>query len=101
VTRTDMRGLNLDGTNWKTRDDSYDSFFHAVGSPIWHGRNFNALRDSIAGGQVNRVELPYTIHILGFEKMPPVVREIVKDFCDLVDELHSEGHTINVVRHGQ
>ncbi|HKR85848.1 MAG TPA: barstar family protein [Terriglobales bacterium] len=43
-----MRELTLDGAALKTRDDVYNSFFRAVGTPDWHGRNFDALRDSIA-----------------------------------------------------
>ena len=60
-----MTELQLDGSNWKTTDDFYDAFFRAVGAPSWHGRNFNALRDSIITGQINKIELPYTIHISG------------------------------------
>src|ERR1044071_7580655 len=58
-TRMTMKQLELDGTNWKTRDDFYDAFFKAVGAPSWHGRNFNALRDSIITGEINEVELVY------------------------------------------
>ena len=42
-----MKELILNGAEWTTRDDVYDSFFRAVGAPDWHGRNFDALRDSI------------------------------------------------------
>ena len=48
-----MPTLLLDGARWKTADDFYNAFLEAVGAPPWHGRNFNALRDSIAGGDIN------------------------------------------------
>jgi len=54
-----MTELTLNGAEWKTRDDVYDSFFRAVGATDWHGRNFNALRDSIATGSINTVEVRY------------------------------------------
>jgi len=92
-----MRNLVLNGTNWKTKNDFYDAFFKAVGAPSWHGRNFNALRDSIITGQVNEVELPYTIYISGVDKMPLEVRGIVNDFCSLIKEFHSEGHDVDIV----
>jgi RNAse (barnase) inhibitor barstar len=94
-----MKNLSLDATNWKTQDDFYEAFFKAVGSPSWHGRNFNALRDSIAAGRINEVELPYTIHISGLKKVPPEVRKIAKDFRDLIRELHSEGYEVGFVGH--
>ena len=91
-----MREIDLDGTNWKTTDDFYGAFFDAVGSPNWHGRNFNALRDSIARGRINSIELPYTIRISGLEKAPLEVREIVESFHDLIKELNSKGYKVDI-----
>jgi RNAse (barnase) inhibitor barstar len=58
-----MRELVLDAREWTTQDDVYDSFFRAVGAPDWHGRNLDALNDSIAGRQINAIEVPYLIVI--------------------------------------
>jgi RNAse (barnase) inhibitor barstar len=87
--------LRLDATNWKTRDDFYDALFRILGSPPWHGRNFNALRDSITGGKINKIELPYTISISGIREAPPEVQALVRDFCDLIKEFRSEGYDVN------
>jgi len=95
-----MRKIVLDGTTWKTRDDFYDAFFKAVGAPDWHGRNFNALRDSIVTGHINQAELPYTINISGIEKAPTEVKDLVRDFCDLIKEFHAEGHEVDVTCQG-
>jgi RNAse (barnase) inhibitor barstar len=92
-----MKILLLDGTRWHNRDDFYDALFQSLGSPSWHGRNFNALRDSIAGGQINSVALPYRIRILGCNALPQQVRKLVEDFCSLVKELHGDGYDIDVV----
>ena len=92
-----MKQLELDGTNWKTRDDFYDAFFKAVGAPSWHGRNFNALRDSIITGEINEVELPYTIQISGLKQMTPDVKKLVEDFCSLIKEFRSQGHEVDVL----
>jgi RNAse (barnase) inhibitor barstar len=96
----DMRNLELDGTNWKITDDFYDAFFRAVGAPDWHGRNFDALRDSIVNGEINQTELPYAIHISGLDKMPPHVRKLVEDFCSLIKEFRAEGHNVDAVCRG-
>lgn len=96
-----MKKVVLDGASWQTKDDFYSAFFKAVGAPSWHGRNFNALRDSIVTGQINKIELPYTIYISGFDEMPAEVSAIVKDFVSLIKELHSQGHEVDVVCEGE
>jgi RNAse (barnase) inhibitor barstar len=58
-----MKELALDGAEWTTKDDVYDALFRAVGAPDWHGRNFDALNDSIAAGSINEVEVPYRLVI--------------------------------------
>jgi len=92
-----IKALHLNGTGWRTRDDFYDAFFKAVGAPDWHGRNFNALRDSIGTGGINRIEIPYTIQIDGIEGTPPEVKSLVRDFCNLISDLHAAGHQVDVV----
>jgi RNAse (barnase) inhibitor barstar len=62
-----MKELLMDGRDWKERDDVYNSFFHAVGAPSWPSRNFNALRDSIATGKINRMEAPYCLVIQNYD----------------------------------
>ena len=47
-----MRELILDGSTWQTYDDVYNAFFKVVGAPEWHGRNFDALIDSIEKGDI-------------------------------------------------
>ena len=46
-----MTELVLNGADWTTKDDVYDAFFCAVGAPEWHGRNLDALADSIRGAR--------------------------------------------------
>jgi len=81
---------------WKTRDDIYDSIFRAVGAPDWHGRNFDALADSIATGSVNVVEVPYRIVIKNYDKIGPSAKQMADGFVDLIRELASEGCPVEV-----
>lgn len=92
-----MKKLTLFATGWKTSDDLYDAFFKAVGAPAWHGRNFNALRDSITGGQINQIEPPYMIEVVGLDKISPKVRPLADDFCSLIKEFHAEGYGVDIV----
>jgi RNAse (barnase) inhibitor barstar len=93
-----MKDLLLDGARWKNSDDVYDSFFRAVGAPSWHGRNFNALRDSIATGQINRIELPYCVVIQNYDLIGAGSRGMATDFVDLLRELRAEGREVDVRR---
>jgi len=91
-----MRELILNGAGWQSRDDVYDSFFRAVGAPDWHGRNFNALRDSIAAGSINAVEVPYRLVIQNYDKAAPLARQMADDFMDLIRELATEGCPVEI-----
>lgn len=92
-----MQEIVMDAANWASPDDVYDSFFEAVGAPSWHGRNFNALRDSIEGGRINRIEVPYLIRIKNASSMKPAARLMLRDFVDLIKSLQASGCSVDVV----
>lgn len=91
-----MRELNLNASGWKCNDDFYDAFFKAVGAPRWHGRNFNALYDSIAHGTINEIEVPYRIVILDYLPANDEVRAIVRNFAGFIQELAARGCPIEI-----
>lgn len=95
-----MRELILNGAEWRTQDDVYDSFFQAVGAPDWHGRNFNALRDSIARGSINAVEVPYRLVIKDYDKIALPAGEMADDFIALIRELAAKGCPVEIGAEG-
>ena len=92
-----MKDMILDGARWSTRDDVYDAFFHAVGAPEWHERNFDALRDSIAGGSINQLEVPYRLVIKNYDMISGEAKGMADDFVDLIHELAAEGNPVEVL----
>lgn len=92
-----MRTIQLDASDWRSRDDFYNAIFEALGSPSWHGRNFNALRDSIGVGQINRIEPPFRILITGLADAAPEAQQAGRDFCDLIKELRLTGRDIEAL----
>lgn len=86
----------MDGANWRTPDDVYNAFFQAVGAASWHGRNFNALRDSIATGGVNKIEVPYVIKIRHFRAIGTGAAEMARDFANLIRELRDSGCAVDI-----
>ena len=99
-----MRGivkeLVLNAAEWASRDDVYESFFRAVGAPAWHGRNFNALRDSIETGQINAIELPYRVVIQNYSRVGSGAQKAASDFVDLLLEMAAGGCPVEVATEG-
>jgi RNAse (barnase) inhibitor barstar len=73
-----MREINLDATNWVTVHDFYDALLSVLGAPDEHGRNINALIDSMVWGGINKIDPPYSIHIRGIGKLPKEVRDHIE-----------------------
>ena len=92
----ETREVLLNAEYWNSPDDLYDAFFAAVGAPSWHGRNFNALRDSIGTGQVNSIDVPYCIVLRNSAKVGAGAEQITKSFIDLVRELKSGGVPVEI-----
>jgi hypothetical protein len=65
-----MHVVEIDATGWKTSDDFYDALLAALGSPPWHGRNVNALIDSMVWGGINALEPPYRVRVRGTSHLP-------------------------------
>jgi RNAse (barnase) inhibitor barstar len=92
-----MRQIRLDATEWKTQNDFYDSFFRAVGAPSWHGRNFDALNDSIGTGQINEVEVPYGIVIANSAAAKREAQAIIHEFAKLIHRLAEGGCPVEMI----
>jgi RNAse (barnase) inhibitor barstar len=91
-----MKELLLDGTGWQTKDDVYDAFFRAVGAPEWHGRNFDALSDSVATGSINQVEVPYLLVIQNYDNIGAGAKQMTDDFIDLIREIAAGGCPVEI-----
>lgn len=73
-----MHTIELDASTWKTADDFYDALLPELGAPPGHGRNVNALNDSVIWGGMNAVNPPLTIRIRGLAGAPEEVVDEVK-----------------------
>ena len=91
-----MRELVLNGADWATKDDVYNAFFLAVGAPQWHGRNLDALADSISGGSINHVEVPYRLVIKSYDRIGPDAKAMTDKFVNLVHELATGGCPVEI-----
>jgi RNAse (barnase) inhibitor barstar len=92
-----MKELVLDGAKWTTQDHFYDAFFRAVVAPKWHGRNFDALNDSIATGSINEVEVPYKLVIKHYDQICGEAKRMTDDFVELIHEIAARGCPVRFV----
>jgi len=70
-----MKTLKLNATGWRSVADFYDSLLSHLGAPEWHGRNVNALVDSVVYGGINRVNPPFVIRIERIGSVPEDARQ--------------------------
>ena len=74
-----MRVIELDAKGWSTALDFYDALLAALGAPPKHGKNLNALTDSMVWHRgINSVEPPYTIRVKHLSGSPKDVLEEVE-----------------------
>ena len=92
-----MNEIRLDGTAWQTEGDVYDALLSALGAPSWHGRNLDALNDTLAGNDVNRIRQPLSIMISGMNVMSAEAREFVERLRQLAVELRFAGNEVDIV----
>ncbi len=89
--------IELDGSLWASRTDFYDALLPALGAPAWHGRNLDALNESIRSHKINEIRPPYTIRIRGLATMQPEAREMVSRFGKLIAERKAEGMLVGLI----
>ena len=88
-----MRTIELDASKWKQEQDFYDAFFPAVGAPDWHGPNLDALDESLRDGDINQVNPPYRVRIVGTARASGEVKLWVSRFQSLIEDLRKEEGT--------
>ncbi|HEX4737750.1 MAG TPA: barstar family protein [Allosphingosinicella sp.] len=57
-----MKVIHLDASGWRSPADFYAALLPQLGAPSWHGRNLDALYDSLSGG-INQLEPPFTVEL--------------------------------------
>jgi RNAse (barnase) inhibitor barstar len=83
----EMKDIVLDASAWRDRDDFYYALLPALGAPDWHGRNLDALNDSIAGDDISAVRLPFRIKITNASSVPADLQKYLFKFADLITDI--------------
>ena len=91
------RIITMDASGWTSRDDFYDALLPALGAPDWHGRNLDALYDSIGSGGINQVEPPFRVRINGWIPSPAMT-ELLEKVRQVFDDAHVElGQDVSIL----
>jgi RNAse (barnase) inhibitor barstar len=85
-----LRIIELDAARWRSASDFYDDLLAALGAPDWHGRNFNALIDSMIWGGINAVEPPYLIRVVNAAVWPRDVQSLIEGLREALPEQRAE-----------
>lgn len=86
----------LDWREIKTFDDFFESFLPQVKAPSWHGKNMNALRDSIIVGDINGVEPPFSVININLSELQENAREVYEAVTEVFDEATKEGRVVSI-----
>lgn len=86
----------LNGQDWQTEADFIEAVLAGVDAPSWHGRNYNALRDSFVTGSINGLEPPYDFAIKLPQRPTPEVLDAIAYFTARISDWRAEGALLSV-----
>lgn len=77
--------IEIDASGWQDEGEVWEAVLAALRAPDWHGRNLDALADSLSGG-VNGVASPVTLVL---RDVPVAVRPLVVRMAEVFGEMGS------------
>lgn len=87
----DVAEIEMNAAGWKSEADFYEAFFPAVGAPEWHGKNLDALNDSIGSGAINRIEVPYRLILKNTDQAGTEAAIFIRKLAKLIARLQANG----------
>jgi len=87
-----MKKIVLDASAWREPDDFYDSLLPAIGAPAWHGRNLDAIEETIFyDDRINAVQPPYEVQILDADSLDESMRAFLELVHRVFEDHRGEG----------
>jgi len=84
-----MKMILLDASGWQTTADFYDALLPKLGAPDWHGRNLDALDDSLFGG-INEVEPPFNVIVINSSALSTKLRDFITQVAEVFTNARQE-----------
>lgn len=89
-----MKKISIDVSGCRNEGDVYDLLLSGLGAPGWHGRNLDALWDSVTS-DINGVPAPFLVEVTGHREAPEEVALLVSRIRSVFEEAR-EGHRADV-----
>ena len=86
----------VDWARIEGEDEFYDSLLAQLESPSWHGRNLDALSDSVVTGDINGIEPPFSVTFRGTDRIREELRVFAKSVMQIFAEAIDEGREIEL-----
>jgi RNAse (barnase) inhibitor barstar len=86
-----MLKLTIDVSKCAHTLDVYGVLLAQLGAPEWHGKNLDALWDTVSNDGINAVRAPYTIRFVGVANSNQNVTKLIGQMKQLFEEAKSEG----------
>ncbi len=84
-----MKVIALDASEWRSAEDFHSALLPQLGAPTWHGRNLDALEDSLRGG-VNRIEPPLRVEVEGADSLTEPMRHFLSEVQSVFSGVSAE-----------
>ena len=84
-----MKTLRIDVSDCKYVDDVYGRLLAILDAPEWHGRNLDALWDSITS-DINGLFPPYCIEVVGYKDAPEPVSALLSRIQAVFEEAQKD-----------
>jgi RNAse (barnase) inhibitor barstar len=62
-----MKLIRLNASSWRSQEDFYSALLPRLEAPAWHGRNLDALEESLRDSDINQLGPPFKVIV---EKAP-------------------------------
>lgn len=85
-----MADIELTARHWHNPGNFWDDFLDAVQAPAWHGRNLDALYDSVTSGCFDNKQTHRRIVIRDAEKLPKSIMFLLTRIEQMFRELEGE-----------
>jgi len=87
--------IKIDWREINTLDEFYRVIFKQIDPPNWHGKNLNALNDSLVTGDICKSGPPFNFVILNKEMVNDKLKDTATAFQEIVtDSINENGGTI-------
>jgi RNAse (barnase) inhibitor barstar len=76
----------VDLSGAKVQSDVFARLLDALGAPVWHGQNLDALWESIGYGENGLIAPPYVVHLTNVMELSTESRALLFKIADLFKE---------------